>query len=136
MNVNAVYGFLRMMLKRFVKHPEYFVIAWDSKEKTFRHQQHEEYKANRKKMEEDFTDQIPLIHQIISELGIPSLAVSGYEADDILASFIWKYQQESDLLLYLFSADKDLKQVLEENVFVVDPVKDIPYQKKDFIREF
>lgn len=136
MNVNAVYGFLRMMLKRFVKKPDYFVIAWDSPEKTFRHEQHQEYKANRKKMEDDFKDQIPLLHQIISELNIPCLAVSGYEADDILASFIWKYGAEADLSLYLYSADKDLKQVLKENVFVVDPVKDIPYQRKDFITEF
>ena len=75
MNVNAVYGFLRMMLKRFVKKPDFFVIAWDSQEKTFRHKQHEEYKAHRKKMEADFTDQIPLIHQILEELSLPSLAV-------------------------------------------------------------
>jgi len=136
MNVNAVYGFFRMMLKRFVKKPDFFVIAWDSQEKTFRHQQHEEYKANRKKMEDDFKNQIPLIHQIIEELGIPFLAVPGYEADDILASLIWKYKKESDVSLYLYSADKDLKQVLDENVFIVDPVKDSLYQKKDFITEF
>ncbi|MDR0283256.1 MAG: hypothetical protein LBI53_08490 [Candidatus Peribacteria bacterium] len=136
MNVNAVYGFLRMMLKRFAKKPDFFVIAWDSQEKTFRHQQHEEYKANRKKMEEDFTHQIPLVLQIIEELRIPSLAIPGYEADDILASLIWKYKREPDLSLYLYSADKDLKQTLDENVFVVDPIKDIPYQKKDFVKEF
>jgi len=38
--------------------------------------------------------------------------------------------------LYLYSADKDLKQVLDENIFVVDPLKDVLYQKKDFVREY
>ena len=49
---------------------------------------------------------------------------------------MWKCKRESDLSLYVYSADKDLKQVLDENVFVVDPIKDLPYQKKDFVREF
>ena len=136
MNVNAVYGFLRMMIKRFAKKPDYFVIAWDSPEKTFRHEHLPDYKANRKKMEDDFTKQIPFVQQIISELGIPSLAVGGYEADDILASFVQKYKSQSDLEIYLYSADKDLKQVLDERVFVMDPVKDYPYQSKDFVKEF
>lgn len=136
MNVNAVYGFFRMMLKRWTNSPDYFVIAWDSPGKNFRHEQLENYKANRKEMEEDFTLQIPLLRQIVDELKIPSLAVSGYEADDILASFISHYKSDSDLSLYLYSSDKDLKQMLDENVFIVDPVKSIPYQKKDFVKEF
>lgn len=136
MNVNAVYGFIRMMLKRFAKHPDYFVIARDSPGKTFRHEAFEDYKANRKKMEDDFKLQIPLLRQIIEDLGIPSLAIPGYEADDILASYIQTYKSDPELSLYLYTGDKDLKQVLQDNVFVVDPVKDTPYQKKDFVREF
>jgi DNA polymerase-1 len=135
-NMNAVYGFLRMLLKRVAKRPEYLIIAWDSPEKTFRHEQLESYKANRKKMEADFKDQIPLLRQIVEDLQIPSLAVPGYEADDILASLIWKYKSVPDLELYLYSGDKDLKQVLDTNVFIVDPVKDVPYQTQDFIKEF
>jgi DNA polymerase-1 len=67
-NLNAVYGFLRMMLKRFAQHPDYLVIARDSPGKTFRHEQFSAYKAHRKKMEDDFKDQIPLIRQIIEDL--------------------------------------------------------------------
>jgi DNA polymerase-1 len=74
-NMNAVYGFLRMILKRFSKRPDYLVIARDSPEKTFRHEQSPDYKAHRKKMEDDFKDQIPILRQIIEDLGIPSVAV-------------------------------------------------------------
>jgi DNA polymerase-1 len=125
-----------MMMKRRAKHPEYFVIARDSPQKTFRHEQFEDYKANRKKMDDDFKTQIPIIHQIINELQIPSLAIPGYEADDLLASLIRTYQNTSDLSLSLFSSDKDLKQVLTDGVSIVDPVKDQAYQKTDFLTEF
>jgi DNA polymerase-1 len=87
-------------------------------------------------MEDDFKDQIPLLRQIVVELGLPSLAISGYEADDILASLIQKYKSESDLSLCLYSGDKDLKQVLDTNVCIMDPVKDLPYQTADFVAEY
>ncbi|MDR2541489.1 MAG: hypothetical protein LBD11_07190 [Candidatus Peribacteria bacterium] len=135
-NVNAVFGFLRMMMRRLSKRPEYFVIARDSPAKTFRHELFEDYKANRKKMDDDFRDQIPMIHQMVNELQIPTIAMPGYEADDLLASLIRTYQGQSDVSLALFSGDKDLKQVLTDGVSVIDPVKDQPYQKSDFIKEF
>lgn len=135
-NLNAVYGFLRMMLKRFSKHPEYLVITRDSPEKTFRHEQFPEYKAQRKKMEDDFKDQIPLLRQIVEDLGIPAIAVPGYEADDILASLVRKYKTTPEMEFYLYSGDKDLKQVLDDRVFIMDPVKDIPYKRQDFLNEF
>jgi len=135
-NMNAVYWFLRMLLNRLSKKPEYLAIAWDAPQKTFRHELAPDYKANRKKMDDDFTSQIPLIQNIISDLWIYSQICPWFEADDILASFTWKYQDSSDLSMYLYSADKDLKQLLTDWVFIVDPVKDLPYQKKDFLAEF
>jgi hypothetical protein len=53
-----------------------------------------------------------------------------------LASIIRKYKSESDLSFFLYSGDKDLKQVLDDNVSIMDPVKNIPYQKADFLKEF
>jgi len=54
-------------------------------------------------MEEDFTSQIPIIREIVDELGIFSLSVPGYEADDILASFAKKFQKKSDLEISVYS---------------------------------
>ena len=53
----------------------------------------------------------------------------------MIASLVKQYKN-SDLEMYVYSADKDLKQLLTDWVFIVDPVKDLPYQKKDFLAEF
>ncbi len=135
-NINAVYWFLRMILKRLSKKPEYITIARDAPQKTFRHELAPEYKATRKKMDHDFISQIPIIQKIIQELWITSQIAPWYEADDVIASFVKQYQSDWDLSMYIYSADKDLKQLLSDWVFIVDPVKDLPYQKKDFLSEF
>jgi len=135
-NINAVYWFLRMILKRLSKKPEYITIARDAPQKTFRHELAPDYKATRKKMDDDFISQIPIIQKIIQELWITSQITPWYEADDIIASFVKQYQSDWDLSMYIYSADKDLKQLLTDWVFIVDPVKDLPYQKKDFLSEF
>ena len=134
-NMNAVYWFLRMLLKRLNKKPDYIVIARDAPQKTFRHELAPDYKATRKKMDDDFISQIPIIQNIIKELWIISLIAPLFEADDVIASLVNQYQ-DSDLSIYIYSADKDLKQLLTDWVFIVDPVKDLPYQKKDFLAEF
>lgn len=72
-NQNVIYGFIRMMLKLLLEQPDYFVIAWDSPVKTKRHEQYQDYKANRKKLEDEFKQQIPLVQALISELGIPNI---------------------------------------------------------------
>ena len=135
-NINAVYWFLRMILKRLSKKPEYITIARDAPQKTFRHELAPDYKATRKKMDDDFISQIPIIQKIIQELWITSQIAPWYEADDIIASFVKQYQSDWDLSMYIYSADKDLKQLLTDWVFIVDPVKDLPYQKKNFLSEF
>ena len=134
-NINAVYGFLRMLLKRLNKKPDFVTIARDAQQKTFRHELDPDYKATRKKMDDDFKSQIPIIQEIIKELWITSQIAPWFEADDVLASFVNHYKS-SDLEMYIYSADKDLKQLLTDWVFIVDPVKDLPYQKKDFLTEF
>ena len=134
-NMNAVYWFLRMLLKRLNKKPDYIVIARDAPQKTFRHKLAPDYKATRKKMDDDFISQIPVIQNIIKELWIISQIAPWFEADDVIASFVNQYKS-SDLEMYIYSADKDLKQLLDDGVFIVDPVKDLPYQKKDFLAEF
>jgi len=97
---------------------------------------YEDYKATRKKMEDDFKQQIPLTKDIVEELGIPNLAAPGYEADDIIATFARKYQQNPDLKIDIYSADKDLKQLLAPNVFTIDPMREILTDTDAFVKEF
>ncbi|MCF7834530.1 5'-3' exonuclease [Candidatus Gracilibacteria bacterium] len=135
-NINVVYGFFRMLLKIIGENPDYFVIARDSPVKTIRHESFPEYKANRKKMEDDFKRQIPLTQELTNALGIPNLVVDTYEADDIIATLTKKYKSDQDLIIDIYSSDKDLKQLLDRNVFCIDPLKGIRTDTKLFLQEF
>jgi len=135
-NTNVVYGFFRMLMKIFQEKPDYFVITWDSPVKTLRHEAYPEYKANRKKMEDDFKHQIPITQAIVEQLWIPSLVVPTYEADDIIYTLASKYKADNHMTIDIYSWDKDLKQLLDDNVFCVDSMKDIKSTPALFVKEY
>lgn len=135
-NTNVVYWFFRMILKLFHDKPDYFVIARDAPTKTHRHEVYPEYKANRVKAPDDFKAQIPIVQDLVRKLNIANLVVPGYEADDIIASIVKKQKQNPKILCNIFSADKDLKQLLDDNVIFTDPSKWTAYKTKDFVQEF
>ena len=135
-NINTIFWFFRIILKIFLEKPEYFVIARDAPTKTHRHEMYPEYKANRAKAPDDFKIQIPIVQDITSKLWIPNLVLPWYEADDIIASIVTKFKQDNSITCNVFSADKDLKQLLDENVIFTDPSKWITYKTNDFIQEF
>lgn len=135
-NINVVYGFFRMIMKLFHDKPDYLVIARDAPTKTHRHEAYPEYKANRTKVPDDFKSQIPIVQHVAKQLGIPSLVLPWYEADDIMASMAIKYKADKELTSNIFTSDKDLKQLIDDNVFITDPWKWITSKTKDFIQEF
>lgn len=135
-NVNVIYWFLRMFLKIIQEKPDYLLIARDAPVKTIRHQEYPEYKANRKKMDDDFKSQIPFTKEIIQKLGVPSLSIDWYEADDIIATMAKVFKSDPDIVVDIYSSDKDLKQLLDTNVFCVDPMKNIRIDTKSFMQEF
>lgn len=135
-NANVVYGFFRMLFKIFQEKPDYLVVAWDAPVRNLRHDVFPEYKANRKKMDDDFRHQIPVTKRLAEELGIPSLSIEGYEADDSIASVVRKFKENQDLVIDVYSSDKDLKQLLEPNVFAVDPMKNTRTDTKLFMQEY
>lgn len=135
-NINTVYWFFRMILKLFNDRPDYFIIARDAPTKTHRHEVYPEYKANRVKAPDDFKIQIPIVQEITTKLWIPNLVMPWFEADDIIASMVQRFKWEQDIVCNVFSADKDLKQLLDKNVIFTDPSKWITYKTNDFIQEF
>ena len=135
-NVNVVYGFFRMLMKIFQERPDYFVITWDSPVKTFRHEEYPEYKANRKKMDDDFKHQIPITKAIVAELWIPSLIVPWYEADDIIYTLAMKYKEDKNVMIDIYSWDKDLKYLLDTNISCVDSMKWLTTTPEVFIKEY
>ena len=125
-----------MLFKIFQEKPDYLVITRDSPVKTLRHQEYPEYKANRKKMDDDFKNQIPWTQEIVEKLSIPNIVVPTYEADDIIYTLAKKYGQHTDVQIDIYSSDKDLKQLLADNVFCIDAMKGITTTIPLFVKEY
>ena len=121
---NAIYGFGNM-LNRVLreKSPIYMAIALDAPGPTFRHDLSPDYKANRPRMPEDLSEQIPFIKRLITALGIPYMEIPGYEADDIIGTLAtWASDQGAEVVM--ISGDKDLLQLVSPKVHMWDSMKD------------
>lgn len=85
--INAVYGFSSMLLSVIEKlSPTHLAVAWDLKGPTFRKQEFEEYKANRRPMDEELATQIDRTKEVVERLNIPQYGIEGFEADDIIGT--------------------------------------------------
>src|SRR5574341_1254730 len=115
---NEIFGFTKT-LQKFIreKKPDHFVVALDAKGPTFRHQEFEAYKAQRKPMPEDLSLQLPWIKDLIKAYRIPILELSGFEADDVIATLAQKAKLEFDV--FIISPDKDMLQLVEPHVKIV-----------------
>lgn len=127
MPVNAIYGFLTMMIKLFKEEkPEYLCFCYDRKEKSFRKDLYELYKANRAEMPEDLAKQIPYIKQLADLLGVPAFEIPGYEADDIIGALA-KWGRHHNMEVFIVSGDKDFGQLIQNHVWMYDTMKDVRY---------
>lgn len=129
--VNAVYGFLSMITKLLKEEkPQYFVFCYDRKEPSFRKDLYTEYKAHRTEMPEDLALQIPYIKKLGELLGIPSLEVPGFEADDIIGT-LTKCARRAGAEAVIVSGDKDFAQLLEPGVVLYDTMKGVRYDNQN-----
>lgn len=118
---SAVYGFLTQILKVLEDHkPDYIAVAFDSKEKTFRHEMFKEYKATRDEMPDDMIPQLDRIKQIIEYLDIPLYIKPGFEADDIIGSAV-RLASEKDINSIAVTPDKDYFQLINDKVLIARP---------------
>jgi len=124
--VNAVYGFTVMLLSALKSfEPKYVLCAFDTHEPTFRHVEYPDYKGTRAPTDQSLRDQFPLVEEILKAFNIPIIKKEGFEADDILGT-IAKYVTEKkwsneNIDLYILSGDRDLLQLVNENVRVCLP---------------
>ncbi len=120
---SAVYGFLTQLLKILEDHkPDYIAVAFDSKEKTFRHDKYENYKSSREAMPEDMIPQLARVKQIIETLNMPIYILPKYEADDIIGTAVKKAEKKG-LESFVITPDKDYNQLVTENVKIIRPGK-------------
>jgi DNA polymerase I len=115
----AVYGFTSMLINivRDEK-PTHVAVAFDRPERTFRHEQFEEYKAGRTKIGDEFTSQVSLIFEVLDTLGIKALSKPGFEADDIIATLATQAEAEGMQTLIL-TGDRDTYQLITEHTTVL-----------------
>lgn len=113
---NATFGFVGMLLKLFREcSPDYVVVAYDKSgdRGTFRSQLYPDYKANRDAPPEDFKPQALRCLDLLRTIGIPTIGVEGFEADDVIATLAKRIgEQTQGLTVRIVSKDKDLQQLL------------------------
>lgn len=117
--VNAVYGVMRFaihLLEEF--HPDACVACWDTKAPTFRHEAYEAYKAQREKQPDELYAQIPLIQEGFTDIGIPSLWLDGFEADDLIGTIAVRAVNEG-WDVRIVTGDRDALQLINPHVSVV-----------------
>ncbi len=121
---NAVYGFTSMLRKLIQEHqPDYIGVALDLEGPTVRHEKYEEYKATRKPMPEDLIPQIPYIRKVCEVFCVPVISHEGYEADDVIGTLSLK-AAEQNIESVIITSDKDMLQLVSDNVKVLDAAKD------------
>jgi DNA polymerase-1 len=132
----ATYAFMQTLLSLIKnRKPDYLAMVLDSGEaEVFRTQISADYKAHRAPMPEDLPRQIERIVQILTEAGVPVLMLPGYEADDIIATYVERLK-DSDVQIYMVSRDKDLDQLLSDKVFLYDPGKDAVWGPQELLAE-
>ncbi|MDK2847321.1 MAG: polymerase [Desulfuromonadales bacterium] len=121
---NAVFGFTNMLLKVMrEENPDHLAVIFDAKGPSFRKEIYPEYKANRSAMPEDLRPQIPLIKEVVRAFNMPALELAGYEADDIIATLARRFAGRG-MAVTVVTGDKDLMQIVGEQVRLLDTMKD------------
>ncbi len=128
--VNAVFGFLKMLKKIIHKEkPTHLFVAFDHEKATFRHKDYSEYKSHRASTDTELIEQFPVVYQVLDLLNIKHLACEGFEADDIIATFA-SNARKKNLPVSIVTSDKDILQLVEEGIKVVDGMKNKTYDEE------
>ena len=125
--VNAVYGFCNMLVKLLedaneFEQPTHFAVVFDAGRKTFRNDIYPDYKAHRPAAPEDLVPQFSLIREATQAFNVPAIEIEGYEADDIIATYA-RIGQEEGADVTIVSSDKDLMQLVGDQVSMLDTMK-------------
>ncbi len=138
--VGAISGFCNMLDKLVREEKEekgitHLLVVFDASGKTFRNDIYPEYKANRSEAPEDLIPQFPVIRKATSAFNIPFVELLGYEADDLIASYA-EEAQKHNMKVTIVSSDKDLMQLVSDNVSMLDTMKGRVFKKEDVFDKF
>lgn len=132
----AVYGVINM-LRKLIKdtNPEYIVVVFDAKGKTFREELYTEYKAHRPTMPDDLQCQIEPLYAIVRGLGLPLITHPGVEADDVIGTLASKAIQQQ-LPVLISTGDKDFAQLVCEQITLVNTMTNTRLDRQGVIDKF
>jgi DNA polymerase-1 len=139
--VGAVSGFCNMLWKLLVDMksapdaPTHLAVIFDHSEKTFRNALYDKYKAHRPPPPEDLVPQFQLVRDATRAFGVPALELPGFEADDLIASYCCKVRDEGGEVV-IVSSDKDLMQLVGDNVSMLDTMKGLRIGRAEVIEKF
>jgi len=114
--VHAVYGVTSMLRKLMTSYPvDHICVVFDEQGKNFRHELYDLYKANRPTMPEDLQVQVEPLRNLVRTMGLPLIAESGVEADDVLGALA-QYAEQQGYQVIIATGDKDMAQLVTENI--------------------
>lgn len=123
-HTNAVYGFASMIINLIRdEKPTHIAAAFDVSRKTFRSEKFPEYKANRAATPDEFRSQMSYINELLDAFRVPHFEVEGFEADDVIATFVDRFHHDAEILIC--SGDRDSFQLVREGVTVLYPKKGV-----------
>jgi DNA polymerase I len=140
LNVGAVYGYTTMLWKlaeslNKEEGPTHLAVILDASESTFRNQLYDQYKANRPPPPPELVPQFPLIRDATRAFSIPCLEEMGLEADDIIACYA-KAALAQGWQVTIVSSDKDLMQLIEPGLDMLDTMNDRRIGREEVIEKF
>ncbi len=141
--VGAVSGFCNMLFKLLEDSkskdnkdkPTHFAVIFDSARKNFRNEIYSDYKGNRSDAPDDLIPQFEYIRKSVLAFNLPSIELSNYEADDLIATYVEQIL-EKGAKATIVSSDKDLMQLYKKNVRIYDPMKNKFINEEDVNKKF
>ncbi len=117
-HTGAVYGFLNIMFRILEEeNPDYLTVAFDLHEPTFRHKIFDAYKGTRKGMPSELVEQVPLMREMLTAMGVKTVSMGGYEADDLLGTLARRSEAQG-MDVTILSGDRDLLQLATDKVLI------------------
>ena len=138
--VGAVSGFCNMLYKLIKENrgddaPSHLAVIFDASSHTFRNDIYDQYKAHRPPPPEDLIPQFPLIRDATRAFGVPAVELLGFEADDLICTYS-HLAVKAGFKVTIISSDKDLMQLVNDDVTMLDPVKNTVVGREQVIEKF
>jgi len=136
LSTEAVFIFHNMVRKLIASSkPDYIAAIFESSEPTFRSESFAEYKANRTEMPQDLGEQIPYIRRMLEAMHIPILEFPAFEADDVIGAIACR-EPKKPLEVVIVSSDKDMLQLVNNRVSMLNPMKDDEWYDAAKVEQF